>query len=171
MRLIPIDDVTIRDVRDGVLERTAGFRLGACADLVGDVVRQTAGMLARVPREPQFGGYLVVDNGDSVVGTCGFRTGPSAEGEIEIAYFTFPPYEGLGHATQMAVELTRIALASSSVRRVIAHTLPKRNASTRVLEKVGMRLCGPVEDLEDGMVWRWQIESAAEQRDAADKRR
>jgi ribosomal-protein-alanine N-acetyltransferase len=171
MRLIAIDDVMIRDVRDGVLERTAALRLGACAELVGDAVRQTAGMLARVPRELQFGGYLVVDESDSVVGTCGFRTGPSAEGEIEIAYFTFPPYEGLGYATQMAAELTRIALASSSVRRVVAHTLPERNASTRVLEKVGMRLFGPVEDPEDGIVWRWQIDGAAEQRDAADKRR
>jgi RimJ/RimL family protein N-acetyltransferase len=127
-------------------------------------------MLARVPREPQFGGYLVVDKSDAVVGTCGFRTGPSAEGEIEIAYFTFPPYEGLGYATQMATELTRIALASSLVRCVVAHTLPERNASTRVLEKVGMRLFGPVEDPEDGTVWRWQIERAAEQR-VSDKRR
>jgi RimJ/RimL family protein N-acetyltransferase len=123
-------------------------------------------MLARAPREPQFGGYLAVDQSDSVVGTCGFRTGPSVEGEIEIAYFTFPPYEGRGYATEMAAKLIGIALASSSVRRVCAHTLPKRNASTRILEKVGMHLFGPVEDPEDGIVWRWLVEGGAEQRDA-----
>jgi RimJ/RimL family protein N-acetyltransferase len=166
MRLIPIDDAIIAAVRAGALETAAGVCVGSCAEIVGDVVRRTASMLARAPREPQFGGYLAVDQSDSVVGTCGFRTGPSVEGEIEIAYFTFPPYEGRGYATEMAAKLIGIALASSSVRRVCAHTLPKRNASTRILEKVGMHLFGPVEDPEDGIVWRWLVEGAAEQRDA-----
>jgi RimJ/RimL family protein N-acetyltransferase len=166
MRLIQIDDAMIMAVRDGAPETAAGVNVGSCAEVVSDVVRQTAIMLARTPREPQFGGYLVVDESNSVVGTCGFRTGPSVEGEIEIAYFTFPPYEGRGYATEMAAKLIGIALASSSVRRVCAHTLPKRSASTRVLEKVGMHLLGPVEDPQDGLVWRWLVEGAAERRDA-----
>lgn len=161
MRLIAIDDAVIRAVARGNLERVAGARAGACAEQVAEVVRQTQRMLTRAPREGRFGGYLAVD---AVVGTCGFRTGPSGQGEIEIAYSTFPPYEGHGFATQMAAELIRVAYGSSSVRRVIAHTLPERSASTRVLEKVGMRLCGPVEDPEDGIVWRWQVDGAAQQR-------
>lgn len=158
MRLIAIDDAMIKAVARGDVDRVAGARVGTCAEQVGEVVRQTERMLARAPREERFGGYLAADAAGAVVGTCGFRTGPSAQGEIEIAYFTFPPYEGHGFATQMAAELIRIAFGSSSVCRVIAHTLAERNASTRVLEKVGMRLWGPVEDPEDGIVWRWEVE-------------
>ena len=44
----------------------------------------------------------------------------------------------------------------SAVRLVRAHTLPERNASTRVLEKNGFRLVGPVVDPEDGPVFRWE---------------
>src|SRR6185503_4650545 len=44
----------------------------------------------------------------------------------------------------------------SAVRLVRAHTLPERNASTRVLEKNGFRLLGPIVDPEDGPVFRWE---------------
>jgi len=128
---------------------------------VSDVVRQTRAMLAAWPREPRFGGYLAVAEGDLVIGTCGFRRGPSSLGEVEIAYFTFPPYEGRGHATRMAQELVAIAQASPSVRRIIAHTLPKRGASTRILEKIGLSLGGEVEDPEDGRVWLWELKRSA----------
>jgi hypothetical protein len=38
---------------------------------------------------------------------------------------------------------------------VIAHTAAERNASTRILEKIGMKLAAAEE--EDGMaVWRWE---------------
>jgi len=37
----------------------------------------------------------------------------------------------------------------------IAHTLPEPNASTRILEKVGLRRDGEARDPEVGVVWRW----------------
>ena len=43
-----------------------------------------------------------------------------------------------------------------AVRVVRAHTLPQANASTRVLGKCGFTFTGPVEDPEDGLVWRWE---------------
>jgi RimJ/RimL family protein N-acetyltransferase len=90
-----------------------------------------------------------------VVGTCAFKTAPRADGSIEIAYFTFPAFEGQGFATAMAQKLIALALGAPVVRRVMAHTLPQCNASTRVLEKAGMRCVGEVDDPEDGRVWRW----------------
>src|SRR5262249_43634614 len=127
-------------------------------DRVRDVVSQTLAMLDRVPRSPEWGGYLAVDpRRGLVIGTCGFAHGPDAERRVEIAYFTFPGFEGRGHATSMARELARRAFASAEVREVVAHTLPERNASTRILEKVGMKRVGEARDPDAGLVWRWAL--------------
>ena len=89
--------------------------------------------------ELQWGGYFVVDAGTrEVVGSCAFKTPPIEDGTVEIAYFTYPGFEGHGYATGMARKLIELASGSAAVRRVVAHTLPETNASTRVLEKVGM---------------------------------
>jgi RimJ/RimL family protein N-acetyltransferase len=55
----------------------------------------------------------------------------------------------------MAAVLLERALRSGIVREVVAHTLPVRNASTRVLEKVGLQRAGEAHDPEVGKVWRW----------------
>jgi hypothetical protein len=34
-----------------------------------------------------------------------------------------------------------------------------RNASTRILERIGMTLIGEVVDPDDGLVWRWETQS------------
>lgn len=48
-------------------------------------------------------GYLVLET-DTIVGTCAFRS-PPRSGEVEIAYFTFPEFEGRGFTTEMARHL------------------------------------------------------------------
>jgi RimJ/RimL family protein N-acetyltransferase len=161
MRRIPIDGVIVGAVESGDLERAASVRLGPCSGLVCDVVSQTQAMLVKSPRDPQFGGYFAVDDDGYVVGTCAFKAGVSSLGEVEIAYFTFPPYEGRGHGSEMALQLVGVAFASAAVRSVVAHTLPESGASTRILQKLGMRFCGEVEDPEDGKVWRWELPRAA----------
>ena len=85
-----------------------------------------------------------------------FKSPPTAEGVVEIAYFTYPGFEGRGYATAMATKLIALASRSPDVRKVIAHTLPEPGASTRVLQKVGMTCVGEVSDPDDGRVWRWQ---------------
>ncbi len=108
--------------------------------------------------ELRFEGYFVVDEDTrEVVGSCAFKGPPTDEGVVEIAYFTYPGSEGRGYATEMARKLVELASGSAEVRRIIAHTLPETNASTRVLQKVGMTFDREVMDPEDGLVWRWQI--------------
>jgi ribosomal-protein-alanine N-acetyltransferase len=156
--LIEIDQTMAQTIAMGhaAFEVHYNAYLGEYLDQVRDVVQQTLTMLAAVPREPPWGGYLAVDKGNGqVVGTCAFKTAPRDSGSIEIAYFTLPRFEGHGFATAMARILVAIALASPVVQRVIAHTLPQPNASTHVLEKVGMHCVGEVDDPEDGRVWRW----------------
>ena len=95
--------------------------------------------------------------GAKCVGTCGF-TGPPKDGEVEIAYFTFPGNEGRGVATSMARSLVEIALgAESPGLRVVAYTLPEKGASTCILEKVGLKYVGDIEHEEDGRVWKWAL--------------
>ncbi len=142
---------------------TYGARLGEQIARVREVVEQTLGLVAASPRDEQFGGYLAVDTSTrQVVGTCGFKTGPTPDGEVEIAYFTFPAYEGRGWATAMAGELVRIARGEASVRCITAHTLPQENASTCILRKLGFQHAGSVEDPEDGTVWRWVYRAPSE---------
>jgi [ribosomal protein S5]-alanine N-acetyltransferase len=107
--------------------------------------------------ELQWGGYFVVDEDTrEVIGSCAFKSAPSEDGTVEIAYFTYPDFERRGYATQMARKLIELASGSRDVQRIVAHTLPEANASTRVLEKSGMTFVGEVIDSEDGRVWRWQ---------------
>jgi RimJ/RimL family protein N-acetyltransferase len=166
VRLIRIDEELSRTVAEqgDAFDRRYGASLGESGSLVEEVVTQTLALLRRAPRAPEWGGFLAVDpEQGAVIGTCGFRHGPEADGTVEIAYYTFPPFERRGHATAMARELVRRALASPDVRRVIAHTLPERNVSTRVLERAGLELAGEAHDPEDGRVWRWIHPSRAEE--------
>jgi [ribosomal protein S5]-alanine N-acetyltransferase len=52
---------------------------------------------------PPWTGYLAEQDG-VIVGSCGFKGAP-VNNRVEIAYFTFPEFEGRGLATQMARHL------------------------------------------------------------------
>lgn len=112
--------------------------------------------------DPWMFGYTIVElaAGDSaiinVVGHCGFKSAPSDDGAVEIAYGVSPEHQGRGIATWAAGALTRRAFADDRVQMVIAHTLSNTSASARVLTKNGFRSVGVVTDPEDGDVWRWE---------------
>jgi RimJ/RimL family protein N-acetyltransferase len=99
-------------------------------------------------------GVLHLSSG-KVIGAAGFKGPPSADGAVEIAYGIVPEYQGRGYATEVATALVEFALTSGRVRIARAHTLPEKNASTRVLAKCGFEFLGEVVDPEDGPVWRW----------------
>jgi RimJ/RimL family protein N-acetyltransferase len=108
--------------------------------------------------EPPWIGYLAqIDEG--VVGTCAFKAPPRL-GRVEIAYFTFPEFEGRGFAQAMARELLAIAARLPGLV-VVAQTLPEENASNGVLRRLGFTFAGQVEHPEDGPVWEWQRRAAA----------
>ena len=163
IRLVPID-AALRDALASPgadLAATHGVSVGDRPDLVREVVAQTLALHARVPRAPEWGGFLVADPVRAiVVGTCGYAHGPEADGTVEIAYFTFPSFERQGWATAMAAELLARGRASPDVRAVVAHTLPEENGSTRILRRLGLRCVGPVEHPADGTIWRWTDRSA-----------
>jgi RimJ/RimL family protein N-acetyltransferase len=105
-------------------------------------------------------GYLVIEEETrQMVGVCSLK-GPPVEGVVEIAYFTFPGFEGRGIATAMARFLVDRAVTLQDVVRVMARTAAEHNASTRVLEKIGMKWVSEVE--EDSLpIWEWEMEPEA----------
>jgi RimJ/RimL family protein N-acetyltransferase len=152
VRLIPIDVALSDTLRAGAFERRTGATLPD-PDVVQHLVDQT---LVRLPdaRAP-WCAYLAVDaDSAQVVATCAFKSAPS-EGAVEIAYWTFEPFEGRGYAKAMAAALVAVASEAPEVATVVAHTLPEPNASPRVLTATGFTFAGDVIDPEDGPVWRW----------------
>jgi ribosomal-protein-alanine N-acetyltransferase len=143
------------------LESEYRLKLGSVTHLVREMVgAPSSGIDEGKPVSP-WGGYLVIDEIErSVVGTCAFK-GPPKAGTVEIAYFTFPGFEGRGYATAMASSLVEAATKSPEVKRITARTLRERSASTAVLERIGMRLAGDVIDPDDGAVWEWEWQHAA----------
>lgn len=146
LQLVPID--------------RSGSPSGSCPQLdeiAKGVCAATVSLYGRVGFVSPWLGYLALCDA-RVVGSCGFK-GPPTSGEVEIAYFTFPEFEGCGIATSMARELLALARAAEPGIIVTAQTRPERNASTRILEKLGFAQRGSVVHPEDGQVWEWELRS------------
>lgn len=95
-----------------------------------------------------------------VVGSCGFKGPPDADGMVEIAYGVVPKFQRRGYATEMAKALVDYALQDARVRLLRAHTLREPNPSTKVLKKCGFAFKGEVVEPDDGPVWRWERNGA-----------
>ena len=119
-----------------------------------EILTQTVTLLTRDPRPAPWVSYLARLGGQAI-GICAFKSAPTPAGEVELAYMTFPAFEGRGHATAMAGALVRIA-EEAGAAMVVALTLPYENASNRALGRNGFILAGEEEDPEDGLVWRWE---------------
>jgi len=117
-----------------------------------EMLEQTVSLLTRDPRAAPWGSYLARLDGQAI-GICAFKSAPR-DGEAELAYMTFPAFEGRGHAGEMIALLAGIADQAGVLP--IAHTLPEENASNRALRRNGFAFAGAVEDPEDGLVWRWE---------------
>lgn len=109
--------------------------------------------------DPWLHGFAIVHRTrGTAIGSCGFKSPPGREADVEIAYGVDPPYRGRGYATEAARALIAFAFNSGRVRHIRAHTLPEENASTRVLTKCGFEFVGAVNHPEDGLVWRWELQ-------------
>lgn len=96
---------------------------------------------------------FLLDDPPTLVGWGGFK-GPPADGVVELGYSIAPAFRERGLATEATRRMLDEAFAAEGVTAVIAHTLPERNASTRVLEKAGFAHDGDAVE-GDRAVWRW----------------
>lgn len=129
--------------------------VGEIPETAAEVMAATADMYRTSGFVPPWIGYLAIDE-DRIVGTCAFKCAP-VEGSVEIAYFTFPGFEGRGIATAMAKALIALADATRPDLLITAQTRPERNASNAILGKLGFTLAGSVMHPEDGEIWEWHL--------------
>jgi RimJ/RimL family protein N-acetyltransferase len=96
--------------------------MGELPEVATEVVVAYVGLYDSVGFVRPWLGFLAREH-SACIGTCGFK-GPPQNNRVEIAYFTFPGYEGRGYATQMARALIDKALGARADTIVAAQTLP-----------------------------------------------
>jgi [ribosomal protein S5]-alanine N-acetyltransferase len=141
------DDALARVLGHDVVPGWATFR---------EALPPTRDALTEHPNGHAWGTRLFV-SGDppELVGWGGFK-GPPSDGVVEVGYEIAEARQGRGLATAATNAMVAEAFADDRVTTVIAHTLPERNASNRVLEKVGFTYAGAAD--EDGeAVWRYAL--------------
>ncbi|HWM26012.1 MAG TPA: GNAT family N-acetyltransferase [Chthoniobacterales bacterium] len=144
----------LRLVRIGA-DGTSVESLDSLPEVAREACAATTALYDRVGFDPPWTGYLAL-SGPDVVGTCAFKTGPRL-GKVEIAYYTFPPFEGQGIATAMARALIEIARTADRTMELTAQTLPEPNASNAILRKLGFQFVGAVDVPDEGAVWEWRL--------------
>ena len=158
IRLVPVTlallDAAIAD--DDALARALGHDVTPGWVTFREALQATHDAIAAAPTIPAWGArFFVADEPLELVGWGGFK-GPPEEGVVEIGYEIAEGRRGRGLATAAARAMVAEAFADERVMTVMAHTLPERNPSNRVLEKVGFRYDG--EDREGGeRVWRYVL--------------
>ena len=121
-----------------------------------DALRPKRDALGHEPGASAWGPRLFVTaEPPELVGWGGFK-GPPVGGVVELGYEIAALRQGRGLATAATRALSAEAFADPTVTVVIAHTLPERNASNRVLEKTGFRFDREARE-RDRVVWRFSL--------------
>lgn len=87
--------------------------------------------------------YLVLNEGNELIGLCGFKGLPDARGSVEIGYSVLRQFQNTGLASEAVARLVEWAFSHPEVKEVSAETLPHLKGSIRVMEKNGFVLAGP----------------------------
>jgi RimJ/RimL family protein N-acetyltransferase len=128
--LEPVDATIARRIVDG---DSSGVRAGAGwphADTI-DGLRLSLG------GDPESTGWFITLPDGTVIGDCGWKGGPGADGSTEIGYGLAAPYRGLGYGTEAVAALCEWLLGPGGAHRVLADTLADNTPSRRVLERAG----------------------------------
>ena len=102
--------------------------------------------------------YFPVHKQDNkLIGSGGYKGKPTTDGTVELGYEIAPNYRNRGLATEMTKGLIENAFRDERVKLIIAHTLGRDNASTKVLQKCGFEKVREINDPDDGLIWRWEL--------------
>jgi len=110
------------------------------------------------PESVKWWTYLPIHiDSKTLIGSCGYKGPPNDKGEVEIGYEVTKSHRNKGYATEIAQHLIDIAFNEQQVKSILAHTLPKENASTKVLLKCKFKFVEEVNDPDDGLIWKWKL--------------
>ena len=101
--------------------------------------------------------FPILTESNTLVGSCGFKGPPDANGMVELGYEVAVSHRNRGFATAITRLLIAKAWDDASVRTVQAHTLAEENASVAVLRKCGFANVETLSDPDEGDVWRWEL--------------
>jgi RimJ/RimL family protein N-acetyltransferase len=138
------------------LELELGFAL-ASIDPAGPVQRAINIKISKMAQAPKsdhlwYTYWLIVPHQAHYgAGMLGFKGIPNILGEAEIGYGIEPAYQRKGYMTEAVRLLVEWAFQSGRCQAVVAETLPDNLPSQRVLQKVGMRQYGNVDEM---LLWR-----------------
>jgi RimJ/RimL family protein N-acetyltransferase len=76
---------------------------------------------------------------DRLIGDCGAHVQAEDSRQAEIGFTLAPPHQGHGYATEAARALLRVAFEDLGLHRVFGRLDARNSASSRVLERLGMR--------------------------------
>jgi RimJ/RimL family protein N-acetyltransferase len=119
------------------------FVSGEISEVWMDMLRASKG------ENPWIHGFAVVE-GDTLVGTAGFKGPPDNDGVVEIAYGIVPSREGRGYATDAAKGLIefdqRILESKEFARTPFRNPTPRRVCSQKIRLRVSVKLQIPMMD-------------------------
>jgi RimJ/RimL family protein N-acetyltransferase len=154
-----VADVELLDAAlagDGALAQALGHPVvpGWCG--YTEALSPTRNALAADPSRAAWGArFFLAGDPAELVGWGGFK-GPPTDGVVEIGYEIAASRRRQGLAGAAVAAMLAEAFADRRVGAVIAHTLPVRNASNRLLERVGFAHDGEAVEGEE-TVWRFRL--------------
>ena len=165
MRLVRADAelLTAAIAGDRALASALGHDIVAGWATFTDALPRTRDALAAARADTPWGPRLfLAGEPPELVGWGGFK-GPPRDGVVELGYEIAATRRERGLATAAVRAMLAEAFDDQHVRAVIAHTLPERNASNRVLEKAGFGFDTETQD-GDRPVWRFKATRPAHAR-------
>lgn len=119
------------------------------------ILRLLRDMTQRLSDAGCCGSWLIVAQNE-VVGLCGYKQPPSADGKVEIGYGIALGHRDRGHASRAVAAMLEHARRDPAILVVTAATAVANIVSQRVLERNGFEQTGSSYDPDDGRLLWWQ---------------
>ena len=114
---------------------------------VRDLVKMFLDQQGDQPRR-KFQLAITLPGSGRLIGTCGIRRKQENDLEADIGYELAPDYWGKGYATEAALAIVEFGFRELELHRVSSWCIAENAASSRVLERVGLRLEGRLRENE-----------------------
>ena len=114
---------------------------------VRDFVQMFINQQEQQPRQ-KFQLALVLKSENRLIGNCGIRVNDTEMREANIGYELDSRYWGQGYATEAARAILHFGFETLAMHRVWSWCIADNAGSARVLEKIGMRLEGRLQQKE-----------------------
>jgi len=114
---------------------------------VRDFVREFVDQQTEVPRR-KFQLAIALPDSERLIGNCGIRRKAENDWEADIGFELAPSDWGQGYATEAASSMVDFGFRQLGLHRISSWCVAENIASARVLERVGLRLEGRLQENE-----------------------